>query len=129
MPLSRTILLSVAALLVGGLIGARVASVNMGKGERNKEALRTYATTLLIGDQIDLMNRSEFEKAKTNLNHQLAIYAMKAEYIAKTDDDAGFIAKRALNMVADYRSSPAYLQEEKAVKLLLATPIDPIIAR
>jgi hypothetical protein len=129
MTIAKGILFSVVALVVGGLAGAWLGRSNMGKGERKREAINTYATTLFLSEQIELLNRSDVEKAKVNLNHQLAIYALKAESLAKKEDDAGFIAKKALKMVANQRTTPAYLEEEKAVKLLSETPIDPVITR
>ena len=126
---AKSLLLSVVALVVGGLIGIWLGRSSMGRGERKREAINTYATTLFLSEQIELLNRSDAEKAKVGLNHQLAIYALKAESIAKKDDDAGFIAKKALKMVANQRTTPIYLEEEKAVKLLSETPIDPVITR
>lgn len=126
---AKSILLSIVALLIGGLVGAWLVSGKMGKGERKREAINTYGTILFLSDQIELLNRSDVDKSKINLNHQLAIYALNAESIAKKDDDAGFIAKKALKLVAKQRTTPAYLEEEKAVKLLSETPVDPVITR
>ena len=126
---ARCLFFSMVALVVGGLVGAWLGRSDMGKGERKREAISTYATTLFLSEQIEVLNRSEVEKAKVDLNHQLAIYALKAESLAKKDDDAGFIARKALKMVANQRTTPAYLEEEKAVRLLSATPIDPAITR
>lgn len=126
---AKCFLLSLLTLFAGGLAGAWLGRSSLGKDERQREAIQTYATTQFLGEQIDLLNRSEVGKAMGGLNHQLALYALKAEALAKKDDDAGFMAKKALRGVATQRATPAYLEEEKAVKLLSEKPIDPVTTR
>ncbi len=126
---TKTVLVAIAALLVGGILGAWIVQSSSGKEARKRESIGNYGTTLFISEQMDLLNRSDLEKAKLNLNHQLAIHALKAEALARKDDDAGVIAKQTLKWVANQRTTPAYLEEEKAVKLLSETPIDPVITR
>lgn len=125
----KLVLLVLTALVLGCLAGAWFGRSSLDKSERKREAIHTYAAALFLSEQIESMNRSDSEKAKVGLNHQLAIYVLKAEAMAKKDDDAGFIARKALKLVANQRTTPAYLEEERAVKLLSESPIDPIITR
>ena len=63
---AKSILFSVVALVVGGLIGAWLGRSNMSGGERKREPINTYATTMFLSEQIELLNRSDTEKAKVN---------------------------------------------------------------
>lgn len=121
MPISRAqIILVIASMLLGGIAGTGITSYHLKKKHRVEIAIRYLLGSRYAIDELDLLGQSNIVEVKKRTEESLALCVLTAEVFAQGNDKAGEIGKETLRVTASHRLSPSYIQEEAALRKIIA---------
>jgi len=126
---AKTISALAVTLLIGGILGSVGASTYWQRREREKLATTCDSVIILLVQQLELLDKTDIESSKAELNQRLAAYVLTAEEFSSRKDFAGFIARRAIFHASSRRNRQDYLIAEGIVKEESKIRYAPIIAR